>query len=60
MLKDYRAPLYIIAKHLSKQTDISEINKENKEVDFSLDFSWMVWTRDKELGGIVKKSISLS
>ncbi len=55
MLKDYRKPLFAVEKNLSKQTEIAKINNETKDMDFSLDFSWMVWTRDKEMGEIVKK-----
>jgi hypothetical protein len=55
MLKDYRAPLRAINDHLSEKTDLKVINDAVKSNKFVIDYSWAVWTRDKEMGRLAKK-----
>lgn len=50
LIKDYRAPLIILSKYISESTELALVNKELKDLNFQLDFSWMVWKRDKMMG----------
>ena len=58
MLKDYRAPLRAINDNLTKKTDLKVINDAIKSNKFVIDYSWAVWTRDKEMGRLAKKLFS--
>jgi len=58
MLKDYRAPLYAINDNLTKKTSIKVINDIIKSKEFAIDYSWAVWTRDKDMGRLAKKLFS--
>lgn len=50
LIKDYRAPLIILNKYISEGTELVLVNKELKDLNLQLDFSWMVWKRDKIMG----------
>jgi hypothetical protein len=58
MLKDYRTPLRAINENLTKKTDLKTINDAIKSKGFVIDYSWAVWTRDKEMGRLAKKLFS--
>ena len=58
MLKDYRAPLYAINDNLAKKTSLKAINDIIKSKEFVIDYSWAVWTRDKDMGRLAKKLFS--
>jgi len=58
MLKDYRAPLHAINDNLTKKTSLKVINDAIKSNKFVIDYSWAVWTRDKEMGRLAKKLFS--
>ena len=58
MLKDYRAPLHAINDNLTKKTILKVINDAIKSNKFVIDYSWAVWTRDKEMGRLAKKLFS--
>lgn len=55
MLKDYRTPLYAIKDNLGENTDIKVINDIIKSKAFTIDYSWAVWNRDKDMGELVKR-----
>lgn len=58
MLKDYRAPLRAINDNLTKKTSLIIINDAIKSSKFVIDYSWAVWTRDKDMGRLAKKLFS--
>lgn len=58
MIKDYRAPLRAINDNLTKKTDLKVINDTISSNGFVIDYSWAVWTRDKEMGRLAKKLFS--
>ncbi len=53
--KDYRQQLKIISKNLKLKTDISNINKSIKNINFKKDFSWVVWKYEKEMAELASK-----
>lgn len=55
ILKDYRAPLHVIKKYLRKKINLKIINEKIKAKNFEIDYSWAVWTRDKEMGKLAEK-----
>ncbi len=55
MLRNYRVPLYAIKGNLAKKTELKIINSIIKTKNFKIDYSWAVWTRDKEMGRFAKK-----
>ena len=58
MIKDYRAPLESIKENLSKKTDLKIINDAIKSKEFIIDYSWAVWTHEKEMGRLAKNLFS--
>lgn len=58
MLKDYRTPLYAINDNLTKKTSLKTINDAIRSKEFIIDYSWAVWTRDKDMGRLAKKLFS--
>ena len=58
MLKNYRAPLYAINDNLTKKTSLKSINDIIRSKEFVIDYSWAVWTRDKDMGRLAKKLFS--
>ena len=55
ILEDYRLPLYAINDNLAKKTSLKFINDVIRSKEFIIDYSWAVWTRDKDMGRLAKK-----
>lgn len=58
MLRDYKAPLQAIYDNFTKKTDLKTINNAIKSKKFVIDYSWAVWTHEKEMGRLAKKLFS--
>ncbi|MFA4931273.1 MAG: hypothetical protein WC570_05420 [Patescibacteria group bacterium] len=55
VIRNYREPLKIISKQLQPDTEISIINDKIKNLKPTINYSWAVWDRDKQIGKISKK-----